>query len=392
MLEKEQSGASARNAAQPDNVEPKDESAAKEVRLLDRFTWANFTCTQSTGGVAILLSDTPNQFRGLQTAGVVVFILNLVLFVLFSTAIICRFVQRPSNLRKSITNPPEAYFTGSLWLSMATIIICMQRFGVPHAGPWIIVAVRVLFWIYAAITLTYNIVIFVVMFALSPLEPGTMSPPMFLMIFNAMLTGTVASAIAADQPLSQRMAIIVAGIAFQGLGWILCLIFLPLFVSNMLINGLGPANQRPGLFIPVGSSGYTIVALIGCAKAIPDDYGYFAKHPTASETLNVVALWISIFLWLFTFWLFAIALVAQLPVMIPKYRNNISQPQMNFTLPWWAIIFPNVGFTIATIYIGEELESNAIAWVATVMTVLVFAAWLMDLFLHIKSISQRRIM
>ncbi|KAJ5778946.1 C4-dicarboxylate transporter/malic acid transport protein [Penicillium paradoxum] len=373
MLGEEQHEASTRNAARRDNAEPKDESAAKEVRLLDRFTWANFTCTQSTGGVAILLSETPHQFRGLQTAGIVVFILNLVLFVLFTTAII-------------------SYFTGSLWLSMATIIICMQRFGAPHAGPWVIVAVRVLFWIYAAITLAYNIVIFVVMFVVCPLEPGTMSPPMFLMIFNAMLTGTVASSIAAYQPLSQRMAIIVAGIAFQGLGWMLCTLFLPLFVGNMLINGLGPANQRPGLFISVGSSGYTIVALIGCAKAIPDEYGYFAKHPTASETLNVMALWIGIFLWLFTFWLFAIALVAHLPILISKCDNSMSQPQMMFILPWWAIVFPNVGFTIATIRIGEELESNAIAWVATVMTILVFAAWLMDLSLHLKSIFQKRIM
>ncbi|CRG87757.1 hypothetical protein PISL3812_04777 [Talaromyces islandicus] len=381
-----------RMTPQRPNAEPKGEIAAKEARLLDRFTWANFTCTQSTGGVAILLSETPHKFRGLQTVGAVVFILNLVLFVCFTTAMICRFIQRPSNLRKSVTKPPEAYFTGSLWLSVATIIMCMQRFGVPHAGPWIIVAIRVLFWTYAAITLAYSISIFVVMFALSPLKPGSMSPPMFLMIFNAMLTGTIASSIAADQPLSQRMAIIVAGIAFQGLGWILCLLFLPLFMNNMLINGLGPVNQRPGLFICVGSSGYTIVALIGCAKAIPDGYGYFAKHPTASETLNVVALWIGIFLWLFTFWLFAIALVSHVPIVISKCCNDISQPQMNFTLPWWSIIFPNVGFTIATSYIGEELESNAIAWVATVMTVLVFVAWLMDLFLHLKSIFQRRIM
>ncbi|KAJ5387575.1 C4-dicarboxylate transporter/malic acid transport protein [Penicillium cosmopolitanum] len=378
MTDEEQHKTSTRSAARPDNVEPKDESAAKEARLLDRFTWANFTCTQSTGGVAILLSESPPSI---------------------SRAADCRCRSlhpqpsfRPSNLRKSLTNPPEAYFTGSLWLSMATIIMCMQRFGAPHAGPWVIVAIRILFWTYAAITLAYNIVIFVVMFAVCPLKPGTMSPPMFLMIYNAMLTGTVASSIAAYQPLSQRMAIIVTGIAFQGLGWILCTMFLPLFVGNMLINGLGPANQRPGLFISVGSSGYTIVALIGCAKAIPDGYGYFAKHPTASETLNVMALWIGIFLWLFTFWLFAIALVAQLPIMIPKRVNNMLQPKMSFTLPWWAIIFPNVGFTIATIRIGEELESNAIAWVATFMTILVFAAWLMDLFLHLKSIFQRRIM
>ncbi|KAJ5807321.1 C4-dicarboxylate transporter/malic acid transport protein [Penicillium robsamsonii] len=108
-------------------------------------TWPIFTCTQSTGSVAILLSETPHQFRGLQTAGVVVFILNLVLFVLFITAIICRFVRRPSSLRKSVTNSPEAQvLAGSLWLSIATIIICMQRFGVLHAGPLAIVALRVL--------------------------------------------------------------------------------------------------------------------------------------------------------------------------------------------------------------------------------------------------------
>jgi len=392
MPDEEKNEISTRNAARPDNAEHKHESSTPVVGLLDRFTWANFTCTQSTGGVAILLSETPHQFPGLQTVGVVIFILNLVLFVLFTTAMICRFIRRPSNLRKSLTQPPEAYFTGSLWLSMATIIMCMQRFAVPHTGPWIIVAIRVLFWTYAAITLTYNVVIFVVMFAISPLKPGSMSPPMFLMIYNAMLTGTVASAIAADQPLSQRMSILVAGIAFQGLGWMLCLLFLPLFVSNMLVNGLGPANQRPGLFISVGSAGYTIIALIGCANAIPDGYGYFAKHPTASETLKVIALWISIFLWLFTFWLFAIALVAHLPILLSKYHNKMSRQQISFTLPWWAIIFPNVGFTIGTIYIGDELESNAIAWVATFMTVLVFIAWLMDLFLHLKSIFQRRIM
>lgn len=105
---------------------------------------------------------------------------------------ICRFVQRPSNFRRSITKPPEAYFAGSFWLSIATIIICMHRFAIPHAGPWVLVAVRALFWTYAAITLTYNVAIFVSMLVVRPLKPGTMSPPMFLMIFNAMLTGTVA--------------------------------------------------------------------------------------------------------------------------------------------------------------------------------------------------------
>ncbi|EWY87916.1 hypothetical protein FOYG_09292 [Fusarium oxysporum NRRL 32931] len=378
-----------KNAAQPNNPEAKNERA---VSLVDRFTWGNFTCTQSTGGVALMLSKSPYSFRGLHTIGVVVFILNLVLFILFCTAMICRFVRRPASLLISVTKPPEAYFNGSLWLSMATIIMGIQSFGVPHAGFWLVDTVRVLFWIYGAVTLTYNVVIFVVMFSIAPFAPGSMSSPMFLMIYNAMLTGTVASVIAADQPPSQRIPVIVAGIAFEGLGWILCLLFLPHFVGNLLVNGLGPVNLRPGLFISVGSAGYTIIALIGCAKAIPDGHGYFAKHPTAAETLNIMALWVGIFLWLFTFWLFAIAAVAHVPILVSKLRGDKSRQQMSFALPWWAIVFPNVGFTIATVYIGEELESGAISWVATIMTILVFAAWLMDMYLHMKSIFQKRIM
>jgi C4-dicarboxylate transporter/malic acid transport protein len=391
MPQEQTENVSSKILVQPNDAALKTKTP-REASLVDRFSWGNFTCTQSTGGVALMLSKTPYQFRGLQTIGVVVFILNLVLFILFVSAMICRFVRTPSSFRKSVMEPPEAYFTGSLWLSMATIIMGIHTFGVPHTGFWLIDVVRVLFWIYGAITLTYNVVIFVVMFSLAPFTPGSMSSPMFLMIYNAMLTGTVASVIAADQPPSHRMTILVAGIAFEGLGWILCLLFLPHFVGNMLVNGLGPVNLRPGLFISVGSAGYTIIALIGCAKAIPDGYGYFAKHPTAAETLNVMALWIGVFLWLFTFWLFAIAAVAHIPILVSKLSGDKSRPRMSFALPWWAIVFPNVGFTIATVYIGEEFESDAIAWVATVMTVLVFAAWLMDLYLHLKSIFQKRIM
>ncbi|KAG8677560.1 hypothetical protein FPOAC2_03695 [Fusarium poae] len=375
----------------PNDAESRDTNS-KDASLVDRFSWGNFTCTQSTGGVALMLSKTPYQFRGLQTIGVVVFILNIVIFILFVSAMIYRFVRKPSSFRESITKPPEAYFTGSLWLSVATIIMGMQVFGVPHTGSWLIDVIRVLFWIYGAITLTYNIVIFVVMFSIAPFTPGSMSSPMFLMIYNAMLTGTVASVIAADQPPPQRVPILVAGIAFEGLGWILCLLFLPHFVGNMLVNGLGPVNLRPGLFISVGSAGYTIIALIGCAKAIPDGYGYFAKHPTAAETLNIMALWIGVFLWLFTFWLFAIAAVAHVPILVSKLSGDTSRPKMSFALPWWAIVFPNVGFTIATVNIGEEFESDGIAGVATAMTILVFTAWLMDLYLHIKSICQKHIM
>ncbi|KAL7624205.1 hypothetical protein AAE478_005764 [Parahypoxylon ruwenzoriense] len=376
--------------------------APRKVGLRERlahFTWANFACTQSTGGIAILLSETPHQFHGLQTAGVAVFILNLVLFTLFCGAMLARFALHPHMLRRSLTSPPESFFFGCFWLSIATAIICIQRFGVPHtSGDWLVVAVRVLFWMYAAGTLIYATTIWIVVAAMSPIKPLQINPAVFLMIFNTMLTGTVAASIAQSQPPVQRLPIIVAGVAYQGLGWIVSLILLPWFVGGLLRNGLGAPDHRPGLFMPVGSPGYTIVSLIGCARHVPRGYGFLTRFPSAEDVLPAVAAWIGIFLWLFTFWLFAIALVANIPVMIPIHvrkgrRSRLRfQPRMTFTLSWWGIVFPNVGFAFATTMIGQELQSSAVQWVATAMTILLFAAWLMDLWLHLKALATGQIM
>ena len=50
------------------------------------------------------------------------------------------------------------------------------------------------------------------------------------------------------------------------------------------------------------------------------------------------------------------------------------------------MIFPNVGFTISTIYLGQELESNAVQWVSVAMILLLVTAWLLDLFLMGKAL------
>ena len=377
------------------NDAPKIESELTFKDRLQSFTWANFTCTQSTGGVAILLSQTPHRFTHLSTIGAVIFIFNLCLFILFTALISARFLSRRGSFTRSLTTPPEAYFAGSYWLTIATIIVCIDKYGVPHTGEWLITCVRVLFWIYAATSWLYNTIVFVVMFAQKPLGPDTFLPPMFLMVFTAMLAGTVAGSIAENQAPRDRLPIIVAGIAYQGWGWIASMLLLSRFIGSMFVNGLGPADMRPGLFMSVGSAGYTIVSVMACAKALPDGYAYFEKHPQAAEILRVTALWFGIFLWLFTFWLFSIAFIATLPLMFPRVRRRGGlqiQPRMKFTLPWWAFIFPNVGFTIGTIFIGQELESEGILWVSTAMTVVIVVVWIMDLGLQAKYMLRGKFM
>lgn len=124
----------------------------------------------------------------------------------------------------------------------------------------------------------------------------------------------------------------------------------------------------------------------------------------AAEILMIVATWVGVFMWLFTLWLFGIAFVIVLSVAVKRVNGRLHFP-MTFNNTWWgklarniafdpkklivliAFIFPNVGFTLATVFLGEELESNAIQWVSVGMTIIVVAFWLMDLVLMAKVIS-----
>jgi C4-dicarboxylate transporter/malic acid transport protein len=323
----------------------------------------------STGGLSLCLALTPHKFRGLHTIGLITFILTIALFVLFTACMLTRIRLYPTHVRQALRHPAEAWFLGALWLSISTLVGGTQVYGITH-GPgysWLVDAVYVLYWIYACLSLFNSLLQYSVLVAASSIRPIPFSPAVFLAGYSAMLTGTLASLIAASQPPQRAYFVVLSGVAFQGFGWLLSSICLVGFAHMLLDKGLPAPALRPALFIPVGSVAYTIVALLGLAEAIPA-YAYFETHAGAREICHVLALVVGVFMWLFAFFLFAVAFVA----------NLLAARKMRFGLSWWAFIFPNVGFMLATNAIGRELESEAVLWVASVLTILLVAMWLVS--------------
>jgi tellurite resistance protein TehA-like permease len=65
---------------------------------------------------------------------------------------------------------------------------------------------------------------------------------------------------------------------------------------------------------------------------------------------------------------------------------------MSFNLIWYSLIFPNVGFTIAVIYIGTELSSPGIRWISSIMTIFLTAAWLFVISMNFRAVLTKSIM
>ena len=73
-------------------------------------------------------------------------------------------------------------------------------------------------------------------------------------------------------------------------------------------------------------------------------------------------------------------------------RDGHCQETHTFSLAWWALVFPNTAFVLATSLIGEELDSEGIEGVASAMTILIVLAWFVVMFSHIRAVMRSKLL
>ncbi|KAF7373731.1 Malic acid transport protein [Mycena sanguinolenta] len=352
---------------------PELKEMSSKARFLDRFehfTWAWFTLPMATGGMSLLLAEQtqPHTFHGLQTIGKIVYIWDLFLFTVVTLCITYRFVRFPGTLVASLTHPTESLFAATPLLSLASIIAAIARYGIPACGPWLLVAYRVLFWVYFLISFAAAVFLYFLLFTSPALKLSDMTPAWDLPIFPFMLCGTIASA-------GAGAAAAFAGRADDRLGMLMSVLMYANYIHRMIQYGFPSPPSRAGMFIAVGPPSFTALALIGMANDFPTTYYISATVETGltpdqlavtGTVLKTVATFSGVFIYALSLWFFCISVLACLA----------ARREMAFRLNWWAFVFPNVGFTIATISIGKMFRSSAVGWVGSAMTLVLIVVYL----------------
>ena len=363
----------ARRDGDPD---PSAGAAMSFLQRVDHLTWAWFTLPMSTGGLALVLAAQPHTFRGLTTIGTVVFLCTVAVFLTLSSLIAVRFARTPSALGASLRNPKESLFQPAFAIAAFTILGGVQRYGRPACGPWLAAAMRVLFWVYTAATVLAMLAHYYALFGGRRIGSKAMTPALVLAVFPPMLSGTLASLIAADQPPRHRVPVVVAGVTLQGLGFLVSLLVNAAYVVRMLDAGFPPVQLRPSMFVAVGPPAFTTLALLGIADALPAGYGYFARYPAAAEVIPPLALTCSVFIWTLGVWFLFMAVVGCVSV----WR------ELRFSLAWYAFVFPNSGLVISVIALGNAMDSEGVRWVASVLTVVLVAVFVFVVGMNVKAV------
>ncbi|RWA05767.1 hypothetical protein EKO27_g9335 [Xylaria grammica] len=331
--------------------------------------------------LGFLIYSQPYQFPGLRQIGFAVYITNLVIFATLVACMITRFCLHRNDFRNSITHAREGLFLPTFFLALATIITSTERYVVPHNDAplrWLILSA---FWGYLLVTLILAVGQYSHLFAKHKFALQTMMPTWILPIFPVMLSGTIASVIAESQPDIAATPIIIAGLGAQGLGISVAVMMYAHMIGRLMQTELPNREHRPGLFMNVGPPAFTALAFIGMANGLPNSFDRSQGGTLDVGTIRTFALISAIFLWGLSLWWFCIAAVAV-----------ISSPPKYFHLGWWAMVFPNTGFILATISMAKEFGSPHVMRFTSALSIFLVTMYFFVLVSHIRAVVKQDIM
>ncbi|KAI6083441.1 voltage-dependent anion channel-domain-containing protein [Hypoxylon rubiginosum] len=353
----------------------------KFARRIAHFTWAWFTLSMSTGGLALLIYAQPHQFSGLRQIGFCVYVANIIIFTGIVVAMSSRWFLHRGTFKSSITHSREAFFVPTIFLAIATIITGTQRYAIAEENDTVAWFISSLFWIYVVASLAFAIGQYSYVFKTHDLGLHTMMPTWILPIFPIMLSGTIASVIAESQPQMNAVPIVVAGLTCQGLGISVAFMMYAHMVGRLMSRGLPNREHRTGLYMNVGPPAFTALAVIGMANGLPDNLDINQGMVLDMKIIRPIAVVAAVFLWALSLWWFGIATVSVI----------VSPPQY-FHLNWWAAVFPNTGFILATISIGNEIQHEGIRWFATGLSICLVCSYIFVLFNLVRAVIIQDIM
>ncbi|GAM84080.1 hypothetical protein ANO11243_020720 [Dothideomycetidae sp. 11243] len=356
---------------------------------LRHFTWTWFCMTMATGQMANVIAAVPYRFKGLYTIGLVVVLFNIVLFLCNVTLISLRFRLYPGTFWNSMTHPTESLFVPAAVISTGTILLNITQYGVDvhGVGSWLEKTMVVLFWVYCGLAMSCACGIYLIMWSTQTFTISRMTPVWIFPAYPLLVIGPHAYQLAARVASHPRaLAIIVGGFTLQGIGFMVSLMVYAAFLYRLMTNKLPTESLRPGMFISVGPSGFTISGVIGLGRelgrVIPPDF--MGVGAMAGVVTTVAANWMGIWLWGLAIFFFIVSLGANV--------SCVGSKKFHFAMTWYSFVFPNTGLTTGTFAVGRALNNKPIQILGCVFAVLIVLTWIFVFGMMIRAVHHKQIL
>lgn len=210
-----------------------------------------------TGITAILIHDLPYNARWLYWLSTVVFVLNIVIFLMLLALLLARFLACSGTWTALISNPEQYLFLGAVPMSLGTVIsmicyVCVDAWGKPiqylAITLWVI---EVVLSITCAFFTPFLLISTNHGFDLSKLTARHLFPALSCVVASA--SGNfVASIVTSAQ---HGLWTVLISYVLWGIGVSMAMMILVIYFHRLLIHKLPPRELIVSVFLPIGKFG-----------------------------------------------------------------------------------------------------------------------------------------
>lgn len=185
------------------------------------------------------------------------------------------------------------------------------------------------------------------------------------------------------------LSIILGGFIIQGIGFLVSLMIYAAFIYRLMTQKLPKESSRPGMFISVGPSGFTIAGIITMGQELPrvvsDDFMGAGNGELAGRVGMICANFVGLWLWGLALWFFFVSVGA--------HWSCAAKGKMDFAMTWYSFVFPNTALATATFAIARGLNGNRpIEYIGCAMTVGIILMWFFVVGMNIRAVKIHQIM
>ncbi|ACM93790.1 C4-Dicarboxylate transporter [Nautilia profundicola AmH] len=329
---------------------------------IKNFAPSWFASIMGTGILAISCKLFSEYFSVLLPVSIFLFWFNLFIFFLFLVLWILRWLLFYEKAKDDLFHPIISSFYPTI--AVAFLVI---------AGGYIIILhntqLAEIFWFLGTLLMiAFAFLIPFIMFShekieISHINPGWYIPPVGLIV--------IPIAGAFFEPLSTgvyKELITITNFLGYGAGFFLYIALLAIIVYRLILHSPLPGTIAPTLWINLGPIGAGNIALINIISK--------TSFISVKEPFYIFSL---------IFWGFGLWWLVMSIIMTIRY---IKRAELNYTMSWWAFIFPLGAYTASTYLIGKILHLKIISILGFFIFWLLFFIWCITFFKTFTNIKK----
>ncbi|KAJ1305295.1 hypothetical protein OPQ81_000319 [Rhizoctonia solani] len=347
------------------------------MHVIRNFSPVWFAVTMGTGAVSMLLHNFPYGSQPvLHGFGVVVLILNVCLFSLFSTLSTIRYIKYPGTFSLMYKHPVQSLYLGCFPMGFSTLInASLNAYQTYKLGDNFLYVLWGLWWVDSVLALA---VYFLMLYTMVTRQDHSIKAltavwllPAVTPIVPATTGALLARAILTHSTSHTTITLFVSTILlFLGLG--ITFMILPLYMLRLVTEGLPPNAMIISMFLPVGPCGQGGVAFVVIGQV-------FAEMARRGVSWNILLAeaqpWVltgicgGFFLWTFGVWWILLTIFG-------VYETFKAQ-RPNFAVGFWGMVFPLGVYASLTWQLSETFNSTFLRVLSVALSIVVFLLWAM---------------